>query len=101
MNIAILFKWGKFSISKQLLNNLFRKNKTKIFSYDARDIGKNLILEGDKKTRSYYMTSLQAGVQLGDCVRINHTDEIATYQIQKIEYYTEPVGMWMANLLKI
>lgn len=101
MNTPILFDWKKYSISEHLQKYLLRKNKTKTFSYDACDIGKNLVLEADPDARLYYMTSLQAGVQLGDCVRINHRDEITTYQIQEIEYYTEPVDMWMANVLQI
>lgn len=101
MNIPILFNWEEYSLSEQIYKYLFRKNKIKTFSYDACDIDKNLVLEADKKTRSYYMTSLKAGVKLGDCIKIKYPDKMTTYKIQKIEYYTEPAGMWMANLLQI
>lgn len=100
MNIPISFNWKNYSIFEQI-NYLFRRNKTKIFSYDFCGIGENFVLEADLNTRSYYMTSLQAGAQLGDCVQIHHLDKTTTYQIQEIEYYTEPSDMWMARLLQI
>ena len=100
MNASVFSDW-KYSVSTQFQKHLYRKGKTKTFSYDACDIGQAFVLESTLDSSFYYMTSLQSGVRSGDCVQIYYPDKIITYRIQEIEYYSEPSDMWIAILLKI
>lgn len=100
MSVSVCSDW-KYSVSEQFLKHLNRKGRTKTFSYVASNIGQTFVLDIAPDSSFCYMTSLQAGVQSGDCVEIYHPDQMITYQIQEIEYYAEPSDMWMAKLLKI
>lgn len=100
MNVSEFYDW-KYHISNQFKKYLQREESTKTFRYAASNIGETFALDTTPNPRLSYMTSLQAGVHLGDYIQIYHPDSTTTYQIQEIEYYAEPSDMWMAKLSKV
>jgi|GEM_PF-1333071 len=100
MTVSVFSSW-KYSISNQFQKYLQRKDSAKTFGYAASNVGETFVLDTTPNPSLSYMTSLQAGVQLGDYIQIYHPDKMTTYQIQEIEYYREPSDMWMAKLLKV
>ncbi len=48
-----------------------------------------------------YMTAQGKGIKQGDYLVLQESSGSCVYQIEEIEYYTNPPEMWMAKLVKV
>lgn len=100
MSISVFSDW-KYNLVEKFQKHLSRADKTRIFTYIASNVGQTFVLDLAPDANICYMTSQQAGVQLGDRIQIYAPDKVANYQIQEIEYYEKPSDAWIAKLQKI
>lgn len=47
------------------------------------------------------MTAQDSHIQPGDYIEITQPDQWATYQVDTIEYYSDPADMWIAVLHRL
>ncbi|MEO1378154.1 MAG: hypothetical protein AAFW70_28550, partial [Cyanobacteria bacterium J06635_10] len=48
-----------------------------------------------------YMTARSTGVKLGDYIVLQIGSESKQYQVEQIDYYSNPSDMWMALIKKV
>jgi hypothetical protein len=77
-----------------------RKNKT--YDYTDYVCGRDYVIESvADKPDSCYMTSQSKGIKPGDRIILQNGSTFGLYEVEEIEYYSEPSDMWMALLVKV
>jgi hypothetical protein len=88
------------------LLNLFanqpRKRKTQVYDYTQFVPGQDYVFEAMEDGIKGYITAQFPGVQTGDYIILNHVlshgSHEQRYQVEEIDYYSEPADMWIALL---
>lgn len=90
------------------LGSIFETDKircrraTKIHRYYSDDMGQGFIINKiEGKPGYYYMTAYSVRVKPGDYIEIVQSNEILKYQVEYVDYYSEPSDMWIGVLHEI
>lgn len=70
----------------------------KTHRYHQGQQGTEFILETTADTSVSYMTAQSPAVRPGDYIEIASPDGPLKFQVDEIEYYSDPADMWMAQL---
>ncbi|OKH40338.1 hypothetical protein NIES2101_35010 [Calothrix sp. HK-06] len=84
-----------------LLNFLIAKlkaKKQKTYDYTSQVSGQDYVFEAIDDDAKGYMTAQGKGVAVGDFISLQNGAEIYHYQVEQIEYYSNPSDMWTAVL---
>lgn len=84
-----------------LLNFLIAKlkaKKQKIYDYTGQVSGQDYVFEPIDDDTKGYMTAQGKGVAVGDFISLQNGAEVSHYQVEHIEYYSNPSDMWTAVL---
>lgn len=77
----------------------FCQTSGKTYHYNFYDFQTNFVIHSLAENRdTYAMTAQGAHVQPGDFIEITQPEYNAKYQVDHIEYYSEPSDMWIAVL---
>ncbi|MBD2777382.1 hypothetical protein [Iningainema tapete] len=95
INIRVSF----FTLINVIITKL-KQQKNKIHDYSQFVCGRDYVLEAVSNF-TYYMTAQSKGVKRGDYVMLKNGPNSELYQIEEIDYYSDPSDMWMALLKKV
>lgn len=99
MSVAINPK-HQSSALHNFLNQFKRPLKT--FHHHPDDVNQEFVIDSiEDKPGFYQITAQGPRVKPGESIEIEQFGQYLTYQVDNIEYYTEPSDMWMAILHKI
>jgi hypothetical protein len=73
-----------------------RKQKT--HNYTNQVAGQDYIFEAAENHTKGYMTAQRKGVAVGDFITLQDGAEVCCYQVEQIDYYSNPSDMWTALL---
>jgi hypothetical protein len=83
-----------------LISTKLKKQKNKTYDYTQLICGRDYVFEPtDNQTRGY-MTGQGKGLKSGDYIILQNGSGACIYQVEEINYYSEPPDMWMALLKK-
>ncbi|NMG05978.1 hypothetical protein DP117_03505 [Brasilonema sp. UFV-L1] len=85
-------------------NFVFNKRKplqTKTYDYTQDINGRDYIFESVDNQVKGYMTGQGKGVKRGDYIILRDSSNACRYQVEDIDYYSEPPDMWIALLQKV
>lgn len=74
------------------------KRKGRVHCYKASVLSSDYCLEATPDQSGFYMTSCRAGVRRGDLIRIKNANGCSDYQVDEIDFYSDPADMWIAKL---
>ncbi|MUG96766.1 hypothetical protein F7734_32270 [Scytonema sp. UIC 10036] len=83
------------------IRNWFKQQKNKTHDYSQLVCGHDYVFEPMDNLTQGYMTGQGKGVKPGDCILLQIDSQIEKYQVEEIDYYSEPSDMWMALLKKM
>ncbi|WP_200817626.1 hypothetical protein [Calothrix rhizosoleniae] len=89
------------NILNSLLNLLVsqsKKTKAQVYDYTQFTSGEDYVFEVKEDGIKGYMTAQRSGVKSGDYIILSHGSHTRCYQVEEIDYYSEPADMWMALL---
>lgn len=96
INLSVFF----FSLRDFILNKLKRhKNKTHDFTECV--YGSDYVFEVAPEAKEVYMTARCKGVKPGDYIVLQIYSESKKYQVEQIDYYSNPSDMWIALIKKV
>lgn len=74
----------------------------KTYRYHLYDSHHTFVINAIENRIDYYsMTAQGSHIQPGDYIEITQPDQCATYQVDAIEYYSDPADMWIAVLHRL
>jgi hypothetical protein len=88
------------SLFNFLLNRI-QQRRNKIYDYTQYVSGRDYVFEVSEDLAKAYMTAQGRGIKAGDRILIQKSDRIYHYDVEVIDYYSNPPDMWMACLIKI
>ncbi len=97
VNISTLFGWFTHRI---LTNFNFPRNQT----YDYRNLvtGRDYVFETlDNDCTKGYMSARWKSIKCGDYIILGNASDTHKYQVEEIDYYSEPSDMWIALLKQV
>jgi hypothetical protein len=74
------------------------KEKFKTLDYTHHQSGLDYVFEPSDKPNQSYMTGYGKGIKEGDRLLLDQEGRVATYLVNKIDYYATPSDMWIALL---
>ncbi|MEH2395574.1 MAG: hypothetical protein V7K21_29275 [Nostoc sp.] len=77
------------------------KKKNKIHDYSQQVWGSDYVFERLNEGMIGYMTGIGKGVKLRDRIILRQDCESYQYQVEEIDYYSEPSDMWIALLKQV
>ncbi|MDJ0678220.1 MAG: hypothetical protein QNJ36_23020 [Calothrix sp. MO_167.B42] len=81
-----------------LLVSQSKKAKARVYDYTRFTSGQDYVFEAKEDGIKGYITAQFSGVQSGDYIILIHGSHKRCYQVEEIDYYSEPADMWMALL---
>lgn len=93
INLNIIF----LSLYKFILKKT-KDSKTKTYDYTQYISGRDYVFELADNQRKGYMTGHGRGIKRGDYIVLCNGSKSCCYQIEEINYYSEPPDMWIALL---
>jgi hypothetical protein len=78
-----------------------RGRKQKVHRYENSAMSSHFCLEPIPDQGGYYMTSCRSGVQCGDRIAIIEASDSFEYQVDEINFYSDPEDMWIAKLHRV
>ncbi len=95
-------KLGINFINTRTLLNFFvaklKGKKQKTYDYTRQVSGQDYVFEPIDNHTKGYMTAQGKGVAVGDFISLQNGTEIYHYQVEQIDYYSNPSDMWTAVL---
>ena len=85
----------------ELLRKKSGKPRKKRHNYTRADVGVDYIFEPAAADGLSYLTSQGRNVKCGDCIILGDHANPHQYQVEAIDYYTNPSDMWIALLKPI
>lgn len=98
MNLSFSFL-NKLVLVSSPVNQL--KQKHKIHNYSQQVWGTNYVFERLNEGILGHMTGVGKGIKPGDCILIKKGCESYQYQVEEIDYYSDPSDMWIALLKQV
>ena len=87
---------------RDLILNKLKQRKHKIHDFTECVHGSDYIFEvAPEDVTAAYMTARGTGVKLGDYIVLQIDSESKQYQVEQIDYYSNPSDMWMALIKKV
>jgi MioC protein len=80
--------------------NKLRKN-SKIHDYSPYVAGTDYVFESSDNGMTGYMTAQGKGIKPGDYIILQKGSKFYKYQVEQIDYYSNPSDMWMASLKQV
>jgi ribonucleotide reductase alpha subunit len=84
------------------LVNLFlkktRQEQHKTFDYTQSVLGRDYVFETTDDVTKAYMTAYGKGIRRGDYIILQRGSQAKQYQVEEIDYYSDPSDMWIALL---
>ncbi|MHC5726346.1 MAG: hypothetical protein ACYTXY_19895 [Nostoc sp.] len=77
------------------------KQKNKIHDYSQQVWGTDYVFERLNEGIMGYMTGVGKTIKPGDRIILRQGCESYQYQVQEIDYYSDPSDMWMALLKQV
>ncbi|MEH2409524.1 hypothetical protein [Nostoc sp.] len=77
------------------------KKKHKIHDYSQKVLGNDYVFERLNEGTIGYMTGIGKGIKPGDRIILREGSESYQYQVEEIDYYSDPSDMWMALLKQV
>lgn len=96
INLNIIFS----SFYNFILRNTEKKH-SKTYDYTQYVSGRDYIFESIDNQAKGYMTGLRTGIQRGDYIILCNSSNTCRYQVEDIDYYSEPPDMWIALLQEV
>ena len=90
-----------FSSLFSLLSNKSKQPLTKTYDYSQYVCGRDYVFELVDDLKKGYMTGQGKGIKRGDYIILKNGFNSCRYQVEEIDYYSEPPDMWMALLNKV
>ncbi|WP_042341411.1 hypothetical protein [Calothrix sp. PCC 7507] len=81
--------------------NLPKKNQQKAHDYSQLDWGIDYIFEPINLGKGGYMTGIGKGIKIHDYIILQKEGKYYRYQVEQIDYYSDPPDMWIASLKEI
>ncbi|MGJ5673905.1 MAG: hypothetical protein ACR9NN_09890 [Nostochopsis sp.] len=72
--------------------------KHKIHDFRGLICGRDYVFEPIEGLKKGYMTAQCKGVKRGDWILLENDSRFYRYQVEEIDYYSEPSDMWIALL---
>ncbi len=98
MNLSFSFL-NKLALISSPANELKQKNK--IHDYSQQVWGTDYVFERLNEGIMGYMTGVGKTIKPGDRIILRQGCESYQYQVQEIDYYSDPSDMWMALLKQV
>ncbi|MBE9166187.1 hypothetical protein IQ238_01110 [Pleurocapsales cyanobacterium LEGE 06147] len=89
-----------FSIKLLAIKNKL-KIQPKIHDYTQYDCNHDYIFEVAERENYGYMTGQGQGINQGDYLILSSGSNTLKYQVEEIEYYSNPSDMWIALLKEV
>ncbi|GAB1545528.1 hypothetical protein NUACC21_82040 [Scytonema sp. NUACC21] len=83
------------------LSNKLKRHKNKTYDYTKYVCGRDYVFELADNLTQGYMTGQGKGIQPGDYIILHDGSNSERYQVEAIDYYSEPPDMWIALLQKV
>ncbi|NEQ19655.1 MAG: hypothetical protein F6K28_08885 [Microcoleus sp. SIO2G3] len=96
INLNIIF----LSLFKFILKKT-KHSQTKTYDYTQYVGGRDYVLEPIDNQAKGYMTGQGKGIKRGDYIILYNGSKSCRYQVEEIDYYSEPPDMWIALLEKV
>ena len=80
------------------ISNKPAKCKKKMHNYTQYDAGADYIFEPSETEGLDYLISQGRNVKCGDCIVLGDNANPHPYQVEAIDYYSNPSNMWIAAL---
>ncbi|MEH2362829.1 hypothetical protein [Nostoc sp.] len=77
------------------------KKKYKIHDYSQQVWGSDYVFERLNEGTIGYMTGIGKGIKPGDRIILREGSESYQYQVEEIDYYSDPSDMWMGLLKQV
>ncbi|MCC5614857.1 hypothetical protein LC605_07180 [Nostoc sp. CHAB 5836] len=77
------------------------KQKNKLHDYSQKIWGSDYIFEPTNEGMIAYMTGIGKGIRASDRIILRQGCESYEYQIEEIDYYSDPPDMWIALLKQV
>ncbi|MEH2386836.1 MAG: hypothetical protein V7K14_13890 [Nostoc sp.] len=98
MNLSFSFL-NKLALISSPANELKQKNK--IHDYSQQVWGTDYVFERLNEGIMGYMTGVGKTIKPGDRIILRQDCQSSQYQVQEIDYYSDPSDMWMALLKQV
>lgn len=98
-NISGLQKLGL--MLRSLIHRYFpspQEGQPRIHDFTKYECGKDYIWEVGETPQQAYMTGYGANIERGDRIILTLQSQEYCYQVQAIDYYSQPEDMWIASL---
>jgi hypothetical protein len=96
INLVVIFS-SLFSF----LSNKPKQPQAKTYDYSQYVCGRDYVFEPVDDLKKGYMTGQGKGIKRGDYIILKNGSNSCRYQVEEIDYYSEPPDMWMALLNKV
>ena len=93
VNLNIIF----LSLYKFILKRI-KHSQTKTYDYTQYVSGRDYVFELADNQAKGYMTGQGKGIKRGDYIILYNGSKSCRYQVEEIDYYSEPPDMWIALL---
>ncbi|MCV3215223.1 hypothetical protein OGM63_17175 [Plectonema radiosum NIES-515] len=91
-----------FSSLFSLLSNKAKQPQTKTYDYSEYVCGRDYVFElAVDDLNKGYMTGQGRGIKCGDYIIFKNGSNSCRYQVEEIDYYSQPRDMWIALLNKV
>ncbi|MEB3219556.1 MAG: hypothetical protein VKN72_25425 [Nostocales cyanobacterium 94392] len=84
-----------------LIFQKLRLKKNKIHDFTGCVPGSDYVFEIAEDPAKGYITAQRKGVRCGDYIILQIDSEHCRYQVEQIDYYSNPSDMWMALVKKV
>jgi hypothetical protein len=98
MNLSFSFL-NKFALVSSPANKLKQKNK--IYDYSQKVLGTDYVFERLNEGMMGYMTGVGKGIKPCDRIILREGCESYEYQVEEVDYYSDPSDMWIALLKQV
>ncbi|MCA1991481.1 MAG: hypothetical protein LDL41_05465 [Coleofasciculus sp. S288] len=99
INLAIHVSTNLLLIARALPSELQRKNTT--YDYTQYASGQDYLFEPIDGGRSGYITAQMKGIKRGDYLILPNGSRSSRYQVEEIDYYSNPSDMWTALVRQV
>lgn len=96
INLNIIF----LSLYKFILNKT-KHSQNKTYDYTQYVGGRDYVFEPVDNQAKGYMTGQGKGIKCGDYIILYNGSKSCRYQVEEIDYYSDPPDMWIALLEKV
>lgn len=93
INLRVVFS----SLFSFLLNKP-KQQPNKTYDYTPYVSGRDYVFESVNDLKKGYMTGQGKGIKRGDYIILKNGSNYCRYQVEEIDYYSEPADMWIALL---